>query len=148
MRTTAAAALASVTSLALLGMALGACSGGPGSGTPGHLAKHLYLTLNERKFDRAQEMLAGESAIARLIARYGSLAGWADRVTKNGIISQVHTIEGSTDNDDTAVAIELVVMFHDGTRRRDRVRAVRHGSAWRIDAASLIGNEDNDGNDP
>ena len=87
-------------------------------------------------------MLAGEDQIARLLARYGGIAAWGDRVTKNGIVSQLHATESSVE--DGNAHVELIVMFHDGTRRRDHLTLRRTADLWKVGAESVPGNEPHD----
>jgi len=84
-------------------------------------------------------MLTNESALDRLLDEFGDFPSWADRVTKNGIIAHIQPVERSTS--DGIADLEVLVMFHDGTRRTDFVRAVIVTSNWKIDAASVIGSD-------
>jgi len=103
------------------------------------LARRFYTALNAQEFDRARSMLTNESALDRLLDEFGDFPSWADRVTKNGIIAHIQPVERSTS--DGIADLEVLVMFHDGTRRTDFVRAVIVTSNWKIDAASVIGSD-------
>jgi hypothetical protein len=119
------------------------CSADRGPDTPSRRAREFYQALNTEDFDGARRMLTGEEHLARLLSRYGGIGAWGDRVTKNGIVSQLHATERATA--DGNAQVEMIVMFHDGTRRRDHLTLTRTANLWRVDAESVPGNELHDG---
>lgn len=129
--------------VACLALALHGCTSDSGPGSPSRRARQFYTALNTQDFDRAASMLADDEAKALLLARFGSVKAWGDRVTKNGIVSQLHAVETSVEAQ--VARVEVSIMFHDGTRRHDNIRLVHQTPGWTIDAASVPGNEDTHG---
>jgi hypothetical protein len=131
-------AWASALALTFLVAGLDACTADRGPESASRQARHFYSTLNSGDFDRAASMLARNAGRGRLLDRFGSIGAWADRLTKNRIIAQLHATESSTEGEITHV--EILVIFHDGTRRRDALRLIHSPSGWIVDAASVPGN--------
>ena len=100
-------------------------------------ARSFYHALDAQPFD--------ESAIAALVLpgpgnaeiaqRFGSLESWAGRVTKNGIMWRAEVVDEAPEGDRTR--IDLVVLFNDGTRRRDRLILVEQDGHWLVDMRTV-----------
>lgn len=130
---------ASALALVFLVAGLNACSADRGPESASRQARHFYSTLNSGDFERAASMLTGDAGRGRLLDRFGSIGAWSDRLTKNRIIAQLQATETSTERE--VAHVEILVMFHDGTRRRDALRLIHSPSGWMVDAASLPGND-------
>lgn len=115
------------------------CSGDAGPATPSRRVREFYRALDAQRFGEAHAMLGNTAGVARLLAEYGSIGAWGDRLTKNGIVAHADATERSADGE--TADVDVVVMFHDGTRRLDRLVLRHDGVSWRIDAGSLPGNE-------
>ncbi len=102
-------------------------------------ARLFYGTLDAVPFDEAalSELMLPGSGSEELERSFGSLESWAGRVTKNGIMWRAEVIEERVGTG--RVSLELVVLFNDGTRRRDRLGLVHSGDRWLVDMATVAG---------
>ena len=117
----------------------GACTPDTGPDGPGRAARGFYAALAKGNFDEAHAMTLESDAARGLERRFGSLAAWGNRLTKNGIVMRTEALDESVDG--ARARVELLVLFDDGTRRHDLIGLARRDGRWLVDMSSVPGAE-------
>mgnify|MGYP001258915152 CR=1 FL=1 len=86
-------------------------------------ARVFYQALDRNDMAAARAMMIEGKALQRLEQEFGSFESWAGRVTKNGILARTEILSESFDGDGAKVV--LILLYNDGTRRRDDLEMAR-----------------------
>lgn len=122
--------------MALTALSLAMCRTESG---PARAARLFYTTLARAPLEATvmTGLVLPGSGTEEMVASFGSLEAWAGRVTKNGIMWRAEVVNERVENG--WARLELVVLFNDGTRRRDKLGLVRVGNRWLVDMSSAVG---------
>ena len=114
----------------------GACTG-EHRDTPRRRAELFYGAIAGGRLDAARASLVDGAALRALERRFGSLAAWATRATKNETVMRAEVLAETVGP--KRARVEVLLLFNDGTRRHDTVELVASGAAWKVDPRSLPG---------
>ena len=118
----------------VLALALAGCSGGEEHATgPGGSVQDFFTALNDGDYDAAKGMYNAEAARVLddpTFAAEGAFREWAEAITKQGSIRDVHILGTEETEGSTQVSYEVV--YADGSNRAGDVSVTLEDGAYRL----------------